>query len=308
MYKKTISLIVMALVLTSISVPLVSASSLTVHVYPAKNQAEINAVSDTKIVFTYPNQSTISDMLSGTNYTYNMVVNITHGESSIAFFEGFLRSHYSNISVENMSVTMNVKAVANNTTLIITKSMNINIWISGIFNKSKNGTTIANMSWKDFAVNGKFDVNYNGNTWDINEAGGMIDNVMGLGWNAFYLMFENNHFLDRSTINYSALNAPLKDWSKNYNASSNTTSFTYVYNKTISFNSSVDFNGAKYTLNMSYDPSATIVVPGYATASGNDLIITSTAPATAFPYLLVGIAAVVVIVIVLSAALIMRRK
>ncbi|MEM3227194.1 MAG: hypothetical protein QXT62_03065, partial [Thermoplasmata archaeon] len=70
----------------------------------------------------------------------------------------------------------------------------------------------------------------------------------------------------------------------------------------------VDFNGAKYTLNMSYDPSATIVVPGYATASGNNLIITPTAPATTFPYLLVGIAAIVVIVIVLSAALIMRRK
>ncbi|MEM4057216.1 MAG: hypothetical protein QXZ12_00600 [Thermoplasmata archaeon] len=308
MYKKTISLIVMALVLTSISVPLVSASSLTVHVYPAKNQAEINAVSDTKIIFTYPNQSYISDLLNDTNYSYTMTVNITHGNSSIAFFEGFLRSHYTNISVENMSVAMNVKAVANTTTLIITKNMNINIWISGIFNKTKNGTTIANMSWRDFSVNGKFDVNYNGNTWDINEAGGMMNNVMGEGWNTFNQMFDDTHFLARSTINYSALNAPLKDWNKNYDATTNSTSFTYVYNKTISFNSSVDFNGAKYTLNMSYDPSATIVVPGYATASGNNLIITPTAPATTFPYLLVGIAAIVVIVIVLSAALIMRRK
>ncbi|MGC8497038.1 MAG: hypothetical protein ACP5NL_03450 [Thermoplasmata archaeon] len=308
MYKKTISLIVMALVITSISVPLVSASSLTVHVYPAKNQAEINAVSNTKIVFTYPNQSAISDVLNGTNYSYSMEVNITHGDSSIAFFEGFLRSHYTNISVENMSVTMNVRAVANNTTLVITKNMNINIWISGIFNKTKNGTTIANMSWRDFAVNGKFDVNYNGKTWDINEAGGMMNNVMGNGWNIFYLMFENNHFLARSTINYSALKAPLTDWNRNYDASNNSTSFTYVYNKIISFNSSADINGAKYTLNMSYDPSATIVVPGYATASGDSLIITPTASATAFPYLLVGIAAVVVIVIVLGAALIMRRK
>jgi hypothetical protein len=303
MYKKTISFMVMALVLISISVPIVSASSLTVHVYPSKNQAEINAVSDTKIVFTYPNQSRISDLLNGTNYSYNMEVNITHGNSSIAFFEGFLRSHYSNISVENMSVTMNVKAVANYTTLIITKSMNLNIWISGIFNKTKNGT-VANMSWRDFAVNGKFDVN----NWDINEAGGMMNNVMGQDWELFYLMFDDTHFLARGTINYSALKAPLNEWTKNYDSSTNTTSFTYVYNKTISFNSSVDLNGAKYTLNMSYDPSATIVVPGYATASGNNLIITSTAPSTAFPYLLVGIAAVVVIVIVLGAALIMRRK
>lgn len=301
---------VMALMLTSIAVPLASASSLTVHVYPNQNKAEVTAVSDTKIVFTYPNNSTVSNWLMQNvqNESYTMYVNISYGQSPIAFFEGFLRSHYANISVDNMSVALHLNLVRNSTQLVINKNMNIVIWVSGIFNKSKNGTTIANMSWRDFAVNGQFEVNYHGTNMDINEVGGVMPN-MG------YLMYTSNteyskysDFADRATINYSSLSAPLTHWNRVYSSSLNSTDFTYIYNRTISYNASFSINGQNYTLNMSYDPSASIVVPGYATASDNNLIISSTAPNTAFPYLLAGIAAVVVIVIVLAAAMLIRSR
>jgi hypothetical protein len=307
MYKKTISLVVMALVLTSLALPVVSGSTLTVYVYPSKNQAEINAVSDTKIIFTYPNNSTVSNRLNGLNYSYSMSLNYTGSVYPLKIFERFLRNHFSNVTLENLSIIVNLKALANSTTLIITKNMTLTLWLSGIFNKTKN-TTVANMSWKDFAVTGSFNVSYQGNSCDLNEVGGSIGIMRGLSEQMLWYMFLENPILTRATIDYSYLKAPLNEWTKTYDSATNTTSFTYVYTKNISYNATVDINGAVYTLKMTYDPSATIIVPGHATASGDNLIITPTATTYAFPYLLIGVAAAVVVVIALCAAMMLRRK
>ncbi|MEM4162468.1 MAG: hypothetical protein QXO31_05190, partial [Thermoplasmata archaeon] len=60
-----------------------------------------------------------------------------------------------------------------------------------------------------------------------------------------------------------------------------------------------------YTLKIAYDPASTITVPGYATASGDTIIISPTAPSNTLPLI---IAAVVVLVVVVGALAFFIKK
>jgi hypothetical protein len=275
--KQTTLLSALIALLFAVSIPVVSASTVNITLNPATGVAEVTGISTTKVVFTYPVNSSVSNFLKEYNYSNQESANIAGGQSSTDDFQNALRNYTPGISVENMSVSVNSKAIANSTTLVITKETNITAWVTGVFNET-NGKVMADLEWKAFVIRGSFDVPLNGHDFDLNTLGSAV--VEPLGGDGFASSFLVNSFggdaiWSRSTIDFSALDSPLSNWTRVYDSSTNTTTFTKNINTNYNFSSSYSFNGQTYSLSMTYDPSSTVRVLGFASPSGNSLIIES---------------------------------
>ena len=98
--------------------------------------------------------------------------------------------------------------------------------------------------------------------------------------NGFASLFLVNSFggdkiWSQPTIDFSLLNSPLTNWTRVYNSATNTTTFTKNVDTEANYSSSYSLNGQTYSLSMRYYPSSTVRVLGYASPSGNSLIIES---------------------------------
>ncbi|MGC8709721.1 MAG: hypothetical protein ACP5RL_05445, partial [Thermoplasmata archaeon] len=117
-----------------------------------------------------------------------------------------------------------------------------------------------------------------------------------------------------STLNYTMFSKSLSSWQRTYDPNTNTTTFYYNASKYILFNaewkisnlSMTGLNG-NYSLKIEYDPSSTITTPGYATASGDTIVISPTAPSSTLP-LIIGAAVAAIIVIGALAFFLRKRK
>ncbi|MEM4069211.1 MAG: hypothetical protein QXI30_00005, partial [Thermoplasmata archaeon] len=175
--KNAIVLVLASVFLISLLAPAATGSYLNVTIYPDKGLANIKLNSDASLIFTYPANGTVSKILNGTSYTKSFSLNFTHpSDRHISFMEGWLKSRYHNISVENMSIIYNVVLNANKTTLVLTKLVTINLWVTGIFNKTKSETKV-NMSWRAFEVKGNFKLSYENETFDLNLMEGPWENM-----------------------------------------------------------------------------------------------------------------------------------
>ncbi len=280
--------------------PAAYGSTLKITLIPDKKLANVNLESESELLLTYPNGSFVSKSLNGTSTNIAFTETFNHpSDQAIAFMEGYLKSRYHNITVDNMTVIFNLTEKANNTVLKITKNVSIDLWLTGIFNKTKSETK-ANLSWRAFEVRGEFEINGH----DINGFGSYLGSI------GMFLTFMDR-IDNKSTINFTALATPLYKWNKIYDPSTNTT--TFYYNSSMNVLLSMSINGTgtdnnNYTLKILYDPSSTITVPGYATATNNSIDIMPTAPSTT-NILLIGIVAVVAVVVVVGGiALVLRKK
>lgn len=258
-------------------VPLVSASSVNIVLNPTTHHAEISSISNTKIVFEYPKNSTVSSFLNGYNYSQQLSGFIPAGTGAVDDFESTLQNYSDHVHVENMSVSVDARAIGNSTTFVVTRSENITTWVTGVFNET-DGKVMADLDWKAFVVRGAFDVPLGGHEIDLNLVSSAMTQPLGEGGDASsYMgnMFGSNSIWSQPTIDFSALNSPLTNWTRNYNPTTNTTTFTKNIKTQANFSASVSFNGQEYSLSMVHDPSASISVLGYATASGNSLIVGS---------------------------------
>ncbi|MDP8011861.1 MAG: hypothetical protein ACP5F1_05425 [Thermoplasmata archaeon] len=297
--KKIIVLSATVLVILSLMVPVTYGSTLKISLYPEKKLANVNLESESELIFTYPNGSFASKMLNGSSENISFSETFNHpSDHAIAFIEGYLKSRYHNVTVDNMTVIFNLTENANNTELKIYKNLSLDLWLSGIFNKTKSETKV-NLSWRSFEIKGSFDINGH----DVNNFGSYLGSIgMFTG-----LMDRLNN---KSTINFTMLKVPLSKWNRTYDSSTNTT--TFYYNSSlnellsISVNGTGMFNGT-YTLKLLYDPSSTISVPGYATASNNTITILPSAPNT-FDMLIIIVAVVAVVVIIAGIALAIRKR
>ena len=285
--------------LLAISIPVVSASTVNIALNPTTGVAKVIGISTTTIIFTYPANSSVSNFLKGYSYSTQAAGNIAAGQSSADDFQSALRNYTQSISVENMSVSFNTKAIANSTALVITKETNITAWVTGVFNET-NGKVMADLQWKAFVIRGSFDVPLDGHNFDLNTLGSAV--VEPLGGDGFASSFLVNSFggddlWSHPTIDFSALNSPLTNWTRVYDSSTNTTTFTKNINTHDNFSSSYSFNGQTYSLLMTYDPSSTVSVLGYASPFGNSLIIES--PPSLAP---TTISALIIIAFVILAA------
>ncbi|MEM3655616.1 MAG: hypothetical protein QW453_05415 [Thermoprotei archaeon] len=304
----TLTLLV-ALLAGGIVTPLVGASTLQVIVGSSLKTAEIVATSNTNMVFTYPSTSLISRGLNGFNYSVNLsAVNVPPESEAFRAFQYQLRQGFRNITLLNMSVGVDIVAHANASSLVVSKTVVIQAWVTGIFNKTTSNRVVGNFGWKNFEVKGNLDVDFDGRILDINTVGSaMLFPFGNMGFAGFMLhSFGGRPVWSASTINFSALNTPLSEWARSYNPSTNTTTFSKTVSSTFLYREEAIINGENYTLSVSYDPSSIVVLPGYAVANGNTVMVEQSPPQVVQRSTAI-IVSIVVIVIVVAASLLLRR-
>lgn len=298
---------VLVALLLATSLPIVSASTVNIDLNPTTGVAKVTGISTSTIVFTYPANSTISRFLNGSNYSMQASGTSSHGDAPVSDFQDALRNYTNDVTVQNLTTSLSTTATANTTAMVITRQTNITGYVSGVFNVT-NGTVTANLGWKAFVIRGPFIVPLDGHDYDLNTLGSAA--MMPMGENGIASSFLSGSFghqniWSRSTIDFSSLNTPLNNWTRVYDASTNTTTFTKIVNTMANYSSSVSFNGQNYSLSMTYDPSSTISVDGYASPSGNTLVI-SAAPVQSYIYPI--IAMVVIAIIALLAYMAVRKR
>lgn len=301
-FKKILPLATLAIVLFAVS-PIATASSLVVNLNPTTGIATVVSVSNTSIVFTYPANSTISNNLRNTNSSFRLSGSFDGTASGTRELQSSFDRWDNHISVSNISVSASYSAKGNTTALVINKVTEINATVSGAFSVV-NGSVTANLGWRAFVVTGAMNLPLQGQDFDINLVGSAMENSIGphayaTGWLAS--SFGGYSFWNRPTLNFSQLNAPLSTWTKNYNAATNTTTFSKTISGQSTFSVRATFNGQKYSLSETSDPSGVVTVKGYANASGDSLVM-APAPSSASVSASDGIAAIVVVAGLLVAA------
>lgn len=274
--------------------PMVSASTLTVNLNPATGLAKVDSVSTTKMVFTYPQGSTMSSYLKDASSSLKLNGSFAGSTSGAEVLQGSFGDDH--VSVHNMSAAIDYTTVGNATALVVNKTTEITAWVSGVFSVV-NGSVTADLGWRSFVVKGAMDLPLEGRSVDINLVGSaMQDSLSTHAVAAGFLLsaFGGESLWNRPTLNFSDLNAPLSTWTKNYDASTNTTTFSKTIAEESTFSASIDSNGQKYTLSSISDPSGKVTVQGYANASANSLVIAQ-APATPAYVLWAAAAAFVVV-------------
>jgi len=301
-FKKILPLATLAIVLFAIS-PIATASTLTVNLNPATGVATLDSVSSTNMVFTYPANSTISNYLRNTNSSFSLSGSFGGTSSGAMELQSSFENWDSRIRVSNISVSVSYSAKGNTTALVISKVTDINATVLGAFSVV-NGSVTANLGWRAFVVRGAMYLPLQGQNVDINLAGSAMENSIGphayaSGW--LMTSFGGYSFWNRPTLNFSQLDTPLSTWTKNYDSATNTTTFSKTISGQNTFSVQASFNGQKYSLSETSDPSGMVSVKGYANASGDSLVM-APAPSSASLSASYGVAAVVVVAGLLIAA------
>ena len=306
--QKIVPLAALAVILIASS-PLAYASTLTVNLNPTTGLAKVDSVSTTKIVFTFPAGSAMSGFLQNVSSTFSLNGTYSSRDSGVqALQSSFDRedSHAlaSNSSatithplVKNASVSIDYTAKGNATALVVSKVTDITSWVSGIFTVV-NGSVKADLGWRGYAVGGPMDFDMGGRSVDVNMVGSaMQDSLAGHVMAMSFLLnaFGGGNIWSRSTLNFSALNAPLSTWTKNYDASTNTTTFTKTISGQSTFSSSFTFGSQNYSLSMISDPTGQVSIQGYADAQGDSLVVASAPASGTMAFLIAGVIAAAVI-------------
>jgi hypothetical protein len=253
-----------------------------VNLNPKTGVATLDSVSTTKIVFTYPANSTVSNYLRNVSSSLSLSGKFGGSDSGTKELQGSFEYWSHHITVSNVSVALDYSAKGNATTLVVDKTTKVNATVTGAFSVV-NGTVTANLGWRAFIVRGALDFPLNGHDVDVNLAGSALEDSFGdHGYAAVWLynQFGGGGFWNRPTLNFSALDTPLSTWTKNYNAATNTTTFSKTISGQDTFSVSADYNGQKYTLSAVSDPSGVVTTRGYANVVGDSLVM-SPAPASA---------------------------
>ncbi len=291
MNKKLVPMVLSIVMLISIPVISVNASTVTVTALPSLNMSKVVIDDSVNATFTYPSNSYISQELSGTSYSLKISnINVQQDSGAFQSFENALQNQDPSITLVNMSISVSKTINANNTALVINRNVIITAWVSGIFNKTSKLT--ANFGWKNFDVKNEIDVEDQG----INFVNSNFFLFGPLNNKMMFLGFLNSMPIKQeSTLNFSAFNTPLSQWVRSYNPSDNMTSFSKVIQSTSIYSASLSINGQNYSMKIVSDPAFTINVPGYAVASGNNITIIKYSPIS-FPYT----AAIAVVIIIAS--------
>jgi hypothetical protein len=277
--------------------PSAFASTLTVDLNPSTRVARLTSVSTTDLVLTYPANSALSSYLAGYNSSSSYSGSFNSSSGGVRSFRaGFHDEDNEGVSINNMTVSYAYDAKANSTALVVTKTTSIAASVAGAFNVT-NGTVTAQMGWKSFYIAGALDLTLGGHQVDVNLAGSSITQSIdgrGLGVQMLTGMFEGNSLWSRSTLNFSSLSSPLSTWTRNYDAVTNTTTFSKTISGNSTFTASYTSDGQAYSLKMTSDPSASISAQGYAKASGDSLVF-SKAPVYLDPLLWVAVGALAIL-------------
>ena len=368
-------ILTMVVVFALMAVPLSSATVIHATINTKTNEGFVNATSNYVLYYTYPSNSSTAQSLNGTVIWMNATSylnssgkqfleqnmneyrvqnqdrnhngndpseandsNNSNGNTTVdsnSTVNATANATLPTIHVVNATLNYQLHAFANMTNLTIFRNLTISLKISNITKKVGNNTTVIDMSWRAFRVQGQLMGNFRGymdlqvphdglkvqsnvNTnMDVNMLGNMGDFGEDGQGGMFQLgsFFMNDgfgsHVLNFGTINFHVFSVPLQQWARVYNPSTNSTTFFYNATSNYSLNETVSVNGSNYSLKLMTDPSAAITTNGKAIpTSSNELVVsTASAPTTSLSsagtLVVVGIIAIVAIGL---SVLLMRRK
>jgi hypothetical protein len=277
--RKIAPLTALAVILLSLA-PMVSASTLTVSLNPKSGLAKVVTMSSTDLVFTYPSNSTVSSFLRNVTSSLSLKGSFDGSAQGTQVLQGSFDDEDSHVVVKNMTVAFGYTAKGSTTQLVIHKSTNISAWVSGMFSVV-NGSVTANMGWRAFVIRGAMSLPLENHMVDVNLAGSTMGESFGEhAFVAGFLQMGAWGWWNRPTLNYSQLNTPLSTWTKDYNAATNTTTYSKTITGSSSFSASLTYNNQKYTLTSTSDPTGVVTVQGYANAVGDSLVIAPAPVAT----------------------------
>ncbi len=286
---RSLTILVGVLLLVMVATPLVNGVQVNATINTQTNVANVNATSNYVMVFNYPNNSTVSNYLSGINYSFTATSTIT--SSSMAVLDRSIENTSNNTSegftphVVNATIIYSYKAIGNNTTLRVYRNLTLEMSITNIL-KKVNGHYVIDMSWRAFKVQGELMSTINGREIDVNDLGDQMFMGSDFGDNNFGIP---SSIKDIHSLDFQVFNVPLSQWHRQYNSTTNVTVFTYNYGHDLWYNSSWNItsnnmfnkmnnfnNSGNYSLSVHYDPSSEITVTGYANVnSANTLVISS---------------------------------
>ena len=274
MNHKLLPLAVLVLTLVAVS-PAAYASTLNITLNPSTNTAIVDAKSTTSLILTYPANSILSHQLNGTDTSVTLSGSFESSSPGADALQSSLEHADRDIHVTSANFTYTLTAKGNTTALVVDKEVDISAIVTGVFSVV-NGTVHADLGWKAFRINGQLFLNLEDRSVEINQVGSAF--TFGLGDHPFVVnailgMFGSGSLWQQSTLDFSALNSPLSTWTRNYDSSTNTTTYSKTISGTASLNESASFNGQTYTLSARWDPSSQIAIQGYAMASGDTLSI-----------------------------------
>jgi hypothetical protein len=304
--RSIIPLTALAVLLIAIS-PMASASTLTVNLNPKTGLAKVDSVSTTTIVFTYPAGSTVSNYFKNVSSTLNLKGSFEGSADGAKELQSSFDAGHSHVTVHNLTAAFDYSAKGNATTFVVNKMTNITAWVSGVFSVV-NGSVRADLGWRSYVIRGALSFPFEDHSMDINLVGSSMQASLGsheIAAGLLFTMFGAGSLWNRPTLNFSALSTPLSTWTKNYDASTNTTTFSKTISGQSKFTASIDYNGQSYSLSAISDPSGVVSVQGYANASGDSLVIAPTPASMTANYLT---AAAVVVVLVIAAGYLALRS
>lgn len=365
----------MVVVFALLAVPLSSATVIHATINTNTNEGIVNATSNYVLYYTYPSNSSTAQSMNGTviwmnatsylnssgrqflgqnmndyqgqnqdrnhngndpnetNDSNNSDGNTTLGSNSTV--NATANATLPPVHVVNATLSYQLHAFSSMTNLTIFRNLTLSLKISNITKKVGNNTTVIDMSWRAFRVQGQLmgdfrgymnlqnphdglkvqsDVNTN---MDVNMLGDMGDFGEGGQRGIFQIgsFFTNDgfgsHVLNFETINFHVFSVPLQQWTRVYDSSTNSTTFFYNATTNYSLNESVSMNGSNYSLKLMTDPSAAITTNGKAIPTSSNELVVSTASAPSTSRSSTGILAVVGIIAVVAiglSALLMRRR
>jgi hypothetical protein len=342
-----------------LAVPLSSASVIHATINTKTNEGTVNATSNYVLYYTYPENSTTSQQLNGTVIWVNATSYLnSSGRQSL---EGDMNEYDSQdqsasdssnnstsnnttvaqpaVHVVNATLTYHLHAFANQTNLTVYRNLTLDLKISNITKKTGNNSTVIDMSWRAFGVQGELMSSFKGNMMvsvpsynltyqssintnmdvnllgDLNLGGDGEGEDGGHGGIMMGLLFANDHFgtnvMNYETINFHVFSVPLTDWTRVYNSATNSTTFYYNSSTNFSLNASYSNNGENYTVKVKTDPAAAITTNGNAMpTSANELVVSGSAQSNGMlsAYGLPIVGAVIAVLIVGLVAVFARKR
>lgn len=323
---RSLTILVGVLVIAMAMVPLVSGQQVSATINTRTNIADVNASSNYVMQLNYPNNSMLSTVLSGKEFSINGSATIS--SNSMQVLDQSIENDSGNNTtgftphVVNATILYSYKMIANNTTMKVYRNLTLDMSITNIL-KEVNGHYVIDMSWRAFKVQGKIMSTINGQNIDVNDIG----DQMFLGEDFSEHFGIPTEIKDMHSLDFQVFNVPLSQWNKHYNATDNVTIFTYNYGRDIWYNASwssslMGGNGGdfgmnnstgNYSLSIHYDPSSTIAVTGYANVnSANTLIVTNSAGSSVLGLnnesLVAGVVIAILIIIAALGVVVYKKK
>ena len=240
------------------------------------------------------------------------------------------------VHVVNATLNYQLHVFANSTNLTVFRNLTINLKISNITKKVGNNSTIIDMSWRAFGVQGVLSSDFRGNlrihdpflkmtvteqedsmNMDVNQLGDFGSFGEGDHSNSYLQLgpvFQDGGFgpnvIGFNTINFHVFSVPLNQWVRVYDSSTNSTTFFYNATSNYTLNASMSYNGSNYTIKLKTDPSAAITTNGNAKPnSANELVVSSAAaPTSTGPSSIDVVVLGIVILVAVGATAVMVRS